>query len=180
MIQLNKFFQKEIQLISETSVRFCNPSIIKKDNYWIVLIRGIEENKKIRNRKGFFYNENWIFKYNEQFNLIEKYIIDDNELIENNKECQFGLEDGRIFEWNNELWIIFTGLDIVDNKFINTMCLAQLQDKKLINFKILKSPYNFTREKNWIPLVKNKDLYIIYQSNPIEVYKYERDQLKLV
>lgn len=178
-MKLETFSSKVKKIEIPTSMTLFNPSIIENNEGWTVLVRVIEQNINKKNRNGFFYSENWIVYLDKNLQVIKYIVIDDEEQIKNYQECKYGLEDGRIFEWNKEKWILFSGLNILENKFINTMCLAKLVDNKLENFKILRSPNSQNREKNWTPLVENNELFIIYNIDPLEIYKLKNDKLEL-
>ncbi|OZB34502.1 MAG: hypothetical protein B7X47_00360 [Ferrovum sp. 34-44-207] len=171
---------KQIKKIDiATDMTLFNPSLISENDELKVMLRVIEEDKNKKNRKGFFYSENWIVNYDDQFNFKNYSIIDDEGIINQYRECSYGLEDGRLFKWNNENWVIFSGLNIENKKFINTMCIAKLVGNKLKEFTFIPSPQNKEREKNWVPLVKDNELYIIYNIDPLEIYLYKNGTLSL-
>ncbi len=163
-----------------TNMTVFNPSLISVKGGSMVLVRVVEEDKTKKNRNGFFYSENWIINYDENLNVKNYLRIDDEEIILNRKECSYGLEDGRLFCWNDEVWVIFSGLNIENNQFINTMCIAKIVENKLENFQVIASPENLKREKNWIPLIKNNDLYFVYKIDPLEIYLYKDNKLELI
>ena len=77
-----------------------------------------------------------------------------------------GLEDGRLFKWLGEEWVLFSACSQVNpNKWEvisrNTMVLMHLNSKEWVPLHT-----DTKREKNWMPLVRGDELFFLYSTSP--------------
>lgn len=147
-----------------------NPSVIRIQSGYQVLCRGMLDQENLTTK-------NICYFFDENFELLNCTVIGDDDVRRQFPECQNGLEDGRLFLWKQKTWVIFTGLKNNDSGYVNTMMIAEIFHNRLINVKVLKSPHQMTREKNWMPWVVGDDLYFLYALAPFEVYKLVEDAL---
>lgn len=151
-----------------SNIDLFNLSVIKSNNKYIGLIRG---HNRAKNYSYPLYIEidndvkdfrNIKLTQLQDFNEKDFYSCNDN-----------GIEDPRIFEFNNEYWGIANSLGYKDQKFkcINTMCIFKLSDPKN-TFKLLYHPENPKLiQKNWSPFVYNGKLYCEYSISPHVIYE---------
>lgn len=125
---------------------------------------------------------NYFVKYDKNFNLLSQ-----NEIVEDlpRLKTKFwnvqGLEDCRMFEYNNSTWFVCTTLDTGTQP---QMSLCKLEDDRASSeFHVeklipLHGPRPNHCEKNWLPFVKNKELFMIYSYDPFVIYKPVLDETK--
>lgn len=163
-----------------------NPSIKKTEAGYDVICRTVnymqigakhfrsldllDESNRVKTR-------NFFVKYDRDFNLLSQ-----QEIIENlprERKCTYnveGLEDCRIFGFNDSTWFTCTTLD-TNPTGKPQISLCELSDKSsdsVIQVKKLIPlvPPNLNRcEKNWMPFVKDNELHVIYSYDPLIIYK---------
>lgn len=150
-----------------------NPSVIRIQSGYQVLCRGMLDQENLTTK-------NICYFFNENFEFLNSTVIGDNDVRRQFLECQNGLEDGRLFTWRQKTWVIFTGLKNNDSGYVNTMMIAEIFHNRLINVKVLKSPHQMIREKNWMPWVVGDKLFFLYALEPLEIYELVEDSLVCV
>lgn len=172
-----------------------NPSIIKTENGFEVICRTVnycqigakhfqsldyfDPNNTIKTR-------NFFVKYDPELNLL-----DQKEIIEELPRQRTpithikGLEDCRLFSYQNSKWFTCTTLDtnIIGMHQISLCKLSDQTDgSKVFVEKLLplKGP-NFRRcEKNWLPFTKDNEIFFIYLYDPFTIYKLDQKNGELV
>ncbi|NDU85723.1 MAG: hypothetical protein G3H99_03820 [Ferrovum sp.] len=155
-----------------TELDICNPSIVASEDGWEVLIRALDPKPYQGPDHEFLSSDNWLVRYAPDFTIRS---IDKLEDLDFRKSCSdaiHGLEDGRLFYWKSQLHALFSGLKREGNTYLNTMVLSRIDGKTLVDPVILPSPHGQKREKNWMPYVRNDELYLVYSIQPMEVYRY--------
>jgi predicted GH43/DUF377 family glycosyl hydrolase len=116
---------------------------------------------------------------NNTFLLKDSYFMDDNtiELKQTeypiNCKCEiFGLEDIRLYEYENKIKFIATNRNYSPIA-TNRMIVGEYNSEKHTYeySRLIDSPCNSQYEKNWIPVVFGKEEYFIYKWCPLEIYK---------
>lgn len=116
---------------------------------------------------------NILCKLDSNFNIISHKIIDTSFLDETPLWEFVGLEDGRLVEWDNKLFLSGVRRDTTTNG-VGRMELSELVYKKdkVIEKSRLRIPApgedNSYCEKNWMPVL-NKEYTYIKWTNPTEV-----------
>lgn len=165
----------------------CNTSICRTDKGYMVISRTVNyetyvENNYIKYRpmdlKSVFRTKNIAIFYDKDFVKIqEKPIMD---YVPKFFFKQIGLEDCRIFKWNDEYWFVGTTFDTKFNGVAN-IALGNLNDIeteeiiKLGELITLDSPNPSKDEKNWLPLVISNKLIMIYSYDPFILLEVEKD-----
>ena len=87
-----------------------------------------------------------------------------------------GLEDLRLIEYKNKIYYFATS-----NEYTHEIKIIHgeydFQNGKFVNNKIMNTPYNKYCEKNWTPIIKDNELQVIYQWNPLTFAKIENNNL---
>jgi predicted GH43/DUF377 family glycosyl hydrolase len=82
-----------------------------------------------------------------------------------------GLEDCRIFQYENADWFTCTTRD-GNSSGVPQIVLCKLeQDGKISQFIPLIGPDINRCEKNWLPLVKDQEIQLVYSSDPFVVFR---------
>lgn len=121
---------------------------------------------------------NFLVQYDRDFNLLSQ-----KEIVENLPRLRLqsnveGLEDCRMFEYKGSTWFTCTTSD-TNPTGQRQVSLCKLEDKRtapVINVEILRPLYGPDPnrcEKNWLPFVKNNEIYIIYSYSPFVIYNPE-------
>jgi hypothetical protein len=136
--------------------------------------------------------KNVVSLLDNNFNPYSYNIMDDDSINLKQSENQFGsnyyiygLEDIRLYEYNNKIKFIATNRNYAPaNK--NRIIIGDYNIESLTydNCKLIESPNNYNYEKNWIPIISNnienqyiqedsskKCEYFIYSWCPMEICK---------
>ncbi len=164
-------FSERRVLSIPTSLHCCNPSLVRQQDEWKVLIRALDPEPWAGNHGG-LSTENWLLELDDKFNIKNSVKVDDQNIRSQHAELVNGLEDGRIFFWNDELWGLFSGFRRNQKTFFNTMVLVRYHQGEWVDPVLLSSPTGATREKNWMPCVMGQSLFLVYSVDPLRVYQY--------
>lgn len=169
-----------------------NPSIVKTEDGFDVICRTVNY---MQINAQYFKSLDWLDS-SEQLNtrnFFVKYDRDLNyltqqEIVENLSRARvktrnvYGLEDCRLFHWNQENWFSCTSLDtnpsgqpqisVCKLKKNNPLTDLIIEVEKLIP---LPGPDLTKCEKNWLPFIKDNELHMIYSFDPFLIYKPELD-----
>jgi hypothetical protein len=91
-----------------------------------------------------------------------------------------GLEDIRLYSFNDKLKFIATNVNYVGNR-TNRMIIGNYDPDNLCytDYNIIQPPTNTGCEKNWTPLIKECEEYFIYKWSPFEIGKINAETNKL-
>lgn len=165
-----------------------NPSIVQlNNNRYIVMMRTV--NYTQRDRLYTIYDKNQtiisrsiLIAYDETFSkpLGTIQISNDYERIKNSKHI--GIEDGRLFIKDKQLWFSATTAD-TSPYHIPQISLGLLGDVEMVwnecvndetvilpcHMKPIRSPNNKRPEKNWIPIIYDDNIQFIYSHGPFTI-----------
>lgn len=99
--------------------------------------------------------------------------IDDTE-IRQSPICRDGLEDMRLFAWRGNWWGLASGHSTRNDA--NTMVLAPVSPV-MVDKKVILSPNEEKKEKNWGIYVDGQDLFLVHWFSPMCVYKFTGNQI---
>ncbi|MDE2260569.1 MAG: glycosyltransferase family 2 protein [Betaproteobacteria bacterium] len=167
------FRQIPVAIEVPTTLAVCNPSILATECGWSVLVRALDPIPYSGTNEDYLSSENWLIQYDKDLRPQSRVRLQDEDILENCAEARNGLEDGRLFEWSGQQWGLFSGLQRSQQGYVNSMILAQIDGDCLAHPIVLPSPHHYSREKNWMPWVLGNELYLIYSTKPLEVYRYE-------
>lgn len=168
-----------------------NPTIQKSDDGYAVICRTVNYfqyggkvfvSMDIFDPTNKIVTRNFLLKYDCEFNLLSQ-----QEIVENLRRSHFyfmncvGLEDCRMFLFNGSIWFSCTTLDtnpcrthqISLCKLEDEGTNSQIQVEKLIP---LMGPNLKRCEKNWLPFVKDNEIYSIYSCDPLVIYKLKSNE----
>jgi predicted GH43/DUF377 family glycosyl hydrolase len=149
---------------------FYNMSVIKNNNGFFGVIRGSTWNGCCTNNTLPSESSVYEIELNNDGDVtkLERIRVKDTNLCNNYN----GIEDGRIFIYKDEKWVIGNALGLKEqnNPCVNVMCIFKLYDS-LNTFRVLDSPNKIHRQKNWSMFEYNKELYAEYSINPHVVFK---------
>jgi hypothetical protein len=157
------------------SAIICNPSLVFLRGHFKAIVRRLLPSKNKIANINIPTSENWIVELDQNLQLIQTQKIDDFDLREAYPSALLGLEDGRLFIWKGQEWVLFSGFSHQDSSHKNTMFLCRLDGNKFLDVEEIKSPFRKIREKNWMPWVLGDDLYFVYSCAPLEIFKYLGD-----
>lgn len=176
---------------SSEKFRPMNASIIKNDNGYSVLCRTVnwEQNKGvyelILKNETAWQSKNFLLEFDKNFNLICQKIIQQSlkNLIPKYNEPE--LEDPRLFKWRRENWLI-GAIGVFDNAYftkpiMGKICETNETDKiNLDNLTLFQGPIKERMERNWMPLIKDHKLYLIYLYDPYIIFEFDPKNNNLV
>ncbi|MDE2211931.1 MAG: glycosyltransferase family 2 protein [Betaproteobacteria bacterium] len=158
----------------------CNPSVMAVEGGWLVLVRALDPVPHAGSPQPYLSSENWLIRYDADLQPVSTVRLKDDAVRASCPVAENGLEDGRLFEWSGQLWVLFSGLQRQDRAFLNTMVLARIEGDCLTDPVVISSPKRQSREKNWMPWVRDGELLLIYSTQPLEIYRFDGSGLQLV
>jgi tetratricopeptide (TPR) repeat protein len=162
-----------------------NPTLQKNNQGFQVICRAVNYTQmgaKMFNtidKSGIFRTKNFLINYDRQFHLLSQH-----EIIENLPRKRYrafnieGLDDCRLFEFQNQLWFTCTTNDTnpTGNFQISLCKLAdQSADHRILVEKLvpLLGPDPYRCEKNWLPFVHEGQIHVIYSYDPFLIYRID-------
>lgn len=161
-----------------------NPSICKTEDGYKVICRSVnytQTGAKIFNtidKEGIYRTRNFLVTYDKDFNLLSQSEIDESLPRERTRHVSIvqGLEDCRIFEYDDAYWFTCTTRD-GNPAGVPQIVLCRLDDESQYGgvdvdlFIPLLGPDLNRCEKNWLPFVKDDVLQMIYSEDPFVIYQ---------
>lgn len=160
------------------------PSILPTENGYLANCRTVnykigEQNEYIPlSKDGIVRTKNYLVHFDKHFRPISQ-----KEVVENfprplkpEKRKVTGLEDIRLFRWNNKLWFTCNTLDTSEEQ-VSQVTLGSIKDPIHGNDRVevdalrpISGPLNTYCEKNWLPFLKDGSLHFIYSCEPFTIY----------
>ncbi len=88
-----------------------------------------------------------------------------------------GFEDCRLFAWRERLWCLATVCDRNSDGRPEIALLALDGRGGAEDLRILRGPWSARTQKNWLPLVRNGELLVVYSTDPTVVLRVEPETL---
>lgn len=185
----------------------CNPSITRFNGEWIVAARRANytmSSSGIYTVKGGIRklsSDTYIVKFDEVRNLGAITKLDAVSASKTYQNARNGFEDPRLFDFNGKLTGLWSAMRLGAVDFdapdqppedqtvsfrptwsgtTNVMTIAEICGDQISNPLELPSPHNLAREKNWMPLVIDGVLHLVYYLERMEVYRLINGELELV
>ena len=182
------------ELTGETGIM--NPSIYMHNGRILLQIRHVNytlyhsEGKKFPHQFGplaYVHPENDVTlttynilcELNEKMELVSAGRIDTSALDTKPTWTFIGLEDGRLFSWDNRLFLCGVRRDCYDDKGKGRMEMQEIEQdenghwKEVGRYPIPAPPPDETYcEKNWVPVL-DMPYHFVKWSNPTELIKYD-------
>lgn len=168
-----------------------NPSIRRTEEGYDLICRTVNymqiagmhfQSMDIMDPTNTIKTRNYFVKLDREFNLLEQKEIIEDLPREHIKYVNIeGLEDCRLFKFEGSDWLTCTTAD-TNPYAMHQISLCKLEDyregktiqiEQLIPFM---GPDPSRCEKNWLPLVKDGELHMIYSFDPFIVFKPNLDE----
>ncbi len=174
-----------------------SPTIVScphNNNHYIINIRYINyvfkktpnNDKEVINNPKHWITLNSIFKVDEKFNKITTEIfLDDPSMrdeIKNNNILYKGIEDLRLFNFNDSLYYLGTTFDNKTQQMLISSDKVVFDPSRYnLNKNIIYPTFlnKFTTEKNWSFFDYNNELCIVYKWFPLQIGKIDYDSNEL-
>ena len=158
-----------------------NPTMIEYEDGYLLVYRTDLKNEKLKrwcvyinlhlvklNKKYKVVGENKTLKlHTNPKTFLDKYIKE----LPKGHHC----EDPRMIIFNKKIYLFYT------DGFKQLLALINLDTLDVEHSDYLESPFNTQFEKNWTPLVKNNELYLVYGYSPLfTIIKLNRDNPWLI
>lgn len=170
---------KRIEIEKDTNWSLFNPSICTHNGKIYVIQRVANyvitpEGYYIIQDEGVVKTKNFLVEMSESLEVISSREIKYPTSFDT-PLCGriLGLEDCRVFVWNDQLWVSATSLQL-NAEGVCEIHIARIEDVGgSLSFtdvqKITPADVPFQHEKNWMPFVKDGNLFWIYRSDPTRV-----------
>ncbi len=180
----------ELPLIREGAVDYfapMNPTIQKTSDGYDLICRTVnfsqKEGKEYKSRDekdDTIRTRNFFVRYDSELKLLsQKEIIEDLPREKVSWTKVVGLEDCRLINLDHNRWFLATTYDTHAGTIGQSLCkLASQSSDKLIDVETLlpiQGPHPTGVEKNWLPFVKDNELYILYGYDPFIIYKLNKN-----
>jgi predicted GH43/DUF377 family glycosyl hydrolase len=177
LILCKNFSIKSVNLNSPSKIKIFNSSVVQFKNKVFFISRSkvfCHSNRRIHDAVNF------IHQFDENLNLIKLSRLDDSVLLLKSSEAKNGIEDIRLFIWNDSIWGIGASLAWQGHAYKISPTLIKIENCKITKFYELNSNFSKDVEKNWTPLVKDNKLYLLYSLDPMVVFQFVGSKLALV
>lgn len=176
-VNINNVHELSLDNIRTYSLISSTPSICFLENNLYVNVRYISysinlEGNYINKDKIITVNKMMVFNYDELDGSIcnihhKEFIINYDTTYD---DYYIGLEDIRLFNYNNELW--FNANRMVNNKMCIEHGKIDLSKECTISSFLDYDGASGNTEKNWITFIKNNEKYQIYKWHPLTICSY--------
>jgi len=151
--------------------------IIPYNGSYIMNMRLVNYNIDIN---GYYHNcDDYIISLNKYIKLTNDFNIVEEKLFESNYDGRryIGIEDIKIINYNNEIRFIGTGMHKNGNIGI---ChgVYDIKNDELFPLEIKASFSNNICEKNWVYVIVDDELFVVYQWYPLKICKIEERREK--
>ena len=171
-----------------------NPSIYKDGDKRILILRAVNytfyhsEKKLFQHQYGpltyvhpendqHLRTHNYFIELNENYDIINSTKIDTSKFPEKELWEFIGLEDARLFRWNDKLWTcgVRRDLDTIGTGRME-LCEIIVGDGKVVEVSRnrIEPPKEAYCEKNWMPII-DKPYHFIKWGNPTEVVEVDTE-----
>jgi glycosyltransferase involved in cell wall biosynthesis/predicted GH43/DUF377 family glycosyl hydrolase len=172
---------------SDSGLRFnpMNPTIKKTPEGYDVICRTVNyfqigakhfKSLDFMDPSNKIVTRNFLLKLDFDFNLLLQQEILENLTRErrNFMNCE-GLEDCRMFQFQDSVWFTCTTLDtsFCSKPQISLCKLSDEESSEIVQVEKLiplLGPYPCRCEKNWLPFVKDEKFHVIYSYEPLVIY----------
>lgn len=174
----------KLDLKLEDNWYLLNPSIILIDDFYLVNCRMVNYTVNpngsytIYHNQSHIYTRNIMLKISKDFKLLSNHeLIDKSEYSRHQIRSIFGFEDLILFNWNGGMYASGTSLD-TNPHGVPEISLGELDinNNTIISKHPLGLPNNRS-EKNWLPIIKDDQLYFIYEYHPFTIKQYSNNKL---
>ena len=183
---ITKEIKRDNTFLNHKDIVIFNSSLLLINKHYLVASRGWYGN--VRSWDG--YNFTILTVMNKKFKKVRQNILDiDPEIIKqklkfktykkkiaiHEKQVLAGPEDPRLFAYKGDIYLLFNELyyksdDSKKPRFMHTAKI-DLETLTYSDKEILCKLHNTAFEKNWGPLIYKKQLYMLYDINPLKVLK---------
>jgi tetratricopeptide (TPR) repeat protein len=162
-----------------------NPTLYKTNDGYTVICRAVnytQTGAKVFHTidaAGVFRTKNFLVQYDADLNLKGQAEIVENLARKRIRSFNLeGLDDCRLFEFQNRFWFTCTTGDTnpTGNFQISLCRLSEkaVGDTILVDKLVpLLGPDPYRCEKNWLPFVVNDELYVVYSHEPLIIYQVD-------
>jgi hypothetical protein len=168
-----------------------NPSIVSTNSGYKLISRSsnlINLNDGNYVRKGSPHETiNYLVDLDHDLNVIGQCRLDDSLIRQPGAVAEFGIEDCRLFRWNQSIWLCgAANHPLSKNRLGVKQVLCKLESNSIVEAKTIDSPHSRPVEKNWAPIPLDDELVLAYRLSPIEIVRvkgstitYDRTQDKI-
>jgi hypothetical protein len=184
-VNVNNVYELSLDNAGTYSLISSTPSICFLDTNLYVNVRYVSysidlQGNYVNKDKIITVNKMMVFNYDELNNKIcntnhQEFKVNQEFIVSYDKKYDdyyIGLEDIRLFNYNNELW--FNA-----NRMVNGSLCIEHGKIDLVNKSVISSFLDYVgatgnTEKNWISFVKNNEKYQIYKWYPLTICSYNQ------
>jgi tetratricopeptide (TPR) repeat protein len=168
-----------VNATSQETYHPMNPSLIKTEEGYRLICRSVNYTQTgakhfhTNDAGGIFRTRNFLIDYDRSFQILaQREIIEDLDREHWRDHIVQGLEDCRLFHFQGSDWFTCSTFDTNPSGAIQ-ISLCKIRDgqpvAKVDKLLPLKGPDPNRHEKNWLPFVKNGELFFIYSSDPFVI-----------
>ena len=129
---------------------------------------------------GCAHNTRNVLQYTDaHFEVWKQAELDDSLLRQACDNAKNGIEDIRLFRWKGALFGLGTGVTEHSGDLQVTQILMRIEQDAVVEFWCFPSPLDSRWEKNWVPLIHDDRLFIVYSIRPLIIYEFEGGSLSL-
>jgi len=153
----------------------CNPSIAKDGDGFRVIVRTLnyrlkENGKWLGHPPGGARSANWLFHLDRDLRTLGVDRVADHDVVAGDARAKNGLEDGRLFYWRGDWWLVASAVQFRNDTNYSTVCICRLDgDNRIVSPHFIESPLGMEWEKNWMPVIDGDGLKLVYRISPLQI-----------
>lgn len=173
------FHSKQIDFKPEAPYRASNPSVWYDGKCWRSIIRTI--NYHVINDRfepigdTCFYTRNFMAELSDDLDIKRIVPMKDLDETPRSNHRVHGFEDCRLFGHDGKLFCMSTVSDFSESGTPQIALLTLDDDYSIVRAHPLRGPWSNLCQKNWVPLVRDGKVFIIYSTSPTAVFVLGED-----
>ena len=184
-VLLDKTSAQSVEIPPSSEFPIFNPSVIKTEAGFLFslresnfVVKGDGKTYDLRPERNTINRLVWT---DDSLNVARTSNLDDSIVRTQSDFAAMGIEDIRLFSWNNEIHGIGAGVNKNPASGVTVrQIIFKLTENAITEFYVLPSPTDLNIEKNWSPLVSGGDLHLVYSLTPLVIYKFVSGNLELI
>lgn len=147
-----------------------NPSVARVDDRWMCVIRTV--NYKFLPDGGYeipgdvVVTRNFIVELSDELEIIRAAEMEDRADRTRTAFNIRGYEDCRLFAFKGVLHATATVCDMTDDGLREMVLLTLDPDYAVVSAQPLRGPWSCFHQKNWMPVVKDEAIFLVYRTFP--------------
>jgi predicted GH43/DUF377 family glycosyl hydrolase len=173
------FRSKPIDFKPEPPYRASNPSVWYDGKRWRSIVRGINYhvvNDQFKPIEGScFYTRNFMAELSDNLDIERIVEMKDLDKTPRSNYRVHGFEDCRLFGYDGKFYCTSTVSDFEESGTPQVALLTLDGDYNIVEARPLRGPWSGLCQKNWMPLVRDGGVFVVYSTSPTIMFCLGKD-----